>query len=213
MLARLSIGVLSLLSRCAVRRAIAPTAPGCGTLGWLLDVECGAKGLLECERNEMHPDPPSRSTPKRAPTFDAGAYCPPRSHSGAKWMGGYRFPGDHAGFGRNRARPEDADMISAYSESLQKLRTLWSGPRTSAVGTANGQIRLTRSSASSLVRPQEAAGAESGESRGGDSARLRDGFRPIPRKGTAGYSTPNHGFRPLGVLDKSRRSGKKAPRG
>jgi hypothetical protein len=132
MLARLSIGVLSLLSRCAVRRAIAPTAPGCGTVGWVLDAECGTKGLLAGELNGMRTHPPSRSTPRRAPTFNAGTYYPPNTQSGAKWMGGYGFPGDHAGFGSNRARPEDADRILAYSESLQKLHTICSGPRTSA---------------------------------------------------------------------------------
>jgi hypothetical protein len=43
-----------------MRRAIAPTAPGCGTLGWVLDVECGRKGLLAGELNGMRaPTPPS----------------------------------------------------------------------------------------------------------------------------------------------------------
>src|SRR5262249_52386135 len=159
-------------------RAIAPTAPGCGTVDWVLDAECGTKGLLAGELNGMRTHPPSRSTPRRAPTFNAGTYYPPNTQSSAKWMGGYSFPGDHASIGSNRARPEDAESILAYSESLQKLHTICSGPRTSAVGTAKRQIRLTRSSASSLVRPREAAGAEIGESHGGDSRRFAMAFGP-----------------------------------
>jgi hypothetical protein len=54
----LVIGAIALLSGCAVRRAIAPTAPGCGTLRWVLDVECGTKGLLAGEWNGMRADPP-----------------------------------------------------------------------------------------------------------------------------------------------------------
>ena len=170
-------------------------------------------GASRGELNRMRASVPSRSTPWKAPTFNAGTCFPSNTQSGAKWMGGYRFPVDHAGFGSNSAPHEDADMILANSKSRQNLRTLCSEPRTSAVGTANRQIRPTGSSASSLVRPREAASAETGESQGGDSAQVRDGFRPIPRKGTAGYSTPNHGFRPLGALGKTRRSGKKARRG
>jgi hypothetical protein len=87
----LFIAVLSLLSGFAVRRAIAPTAPGCGTLGRVLDVEWGRKGFLAGELNGMRAHPPSRSTPRRAPTFNADKYYPRKINGGAKWIGGYIF--------------------------------------------------------------------------------------------------------------------------
>jgi hypothetical protein len=60
-------------------------------------------------------------------------------------MGGYKFLVDHAGIEISRSPQVDADMILASSKSRQNLCTLWSEPRTSAVETANKQIRLTGS--------------------------------------------------------------------
>ena len=53
--------------------------------------------------------------------------------SGARWMGGYRFPVNRAGIESSRSPQVDADMILASSKSRQNLRNLCSEPRTSAV--------------------------------------------------------------------------------
>jgi hypothetical protein len=58
----------------------------------------------------MSADPPSRSTPRRASTINAGTYHLVEIDRGTNCPFGYRFSGRQTGFGNGRAPYQDADI-------------------------------------------------------------------------------------------------------